>query len=100
MPDVPASLSAQAGEVQRLTPLVQPTPVVVDTDPGLSQPGSDVDHGFAIALALRSPELEVRGLTIVNGNVDALTGFAVARRLCERLGRRDLPVRLGALAPL
>jgi purine nucleosidase len=78
----------------------RPLRVIIDTDPGLGEPGSDIDDGFAIAMALRSPELEVRGLTIVNGNVDALTGVDVARRLLERLGRADVPVLQGALAPL
>jgi inosine-uridine nucleoside N-ribohydrolase len=75
-------------------------PVILDTDPGLGEPGSDIDDGLAIALALRSPELEVLGLTIVNGNVDAITGTDVARRLVERLGVPDLPVALGATRPL
>ncbi|GHS84816.1 nucleoside hydrolase [Cellulomonas hominis] len=75
-------------------------PVVIDTDPGLGEPGSDIDDGLAIALALRSPELDVLGLTIVNGNVDAATGTDVARRLTARLGRPDLPVVLGATQPL
>jgi inosine-uridine nucleoside N-ribohydrolase len=77
-----------------------PIPVIIDTDPGLGEPGSDIDDGLAIALALRSPELEVLGLTIVNGNVDALTGTDVARTLVERLGVPDLPVVLGATEPL
>jgi inosine-uridine nucleoside N-ribohydrolase len=76
------------------------TPIILDTDPGLGEPGSDIDDGLAIALALRSPELEVLGLTIVNGNVDAITGTDVARRLVERLGVPDLPVALGATQPL
>lgn len=75
-------------------------PVIIDTDPGLGEPGSDIDDGLAIALALRSPELEVLGLSIVNGNVDALTGTDVARNLLDRLGAPDLPVVLGALEPL
>lgn len=75
-------------------------PVVIDTDPGLGEPGSDIDDGLAIALALKSPELEVLALTIVNGNVDADTGTTVARALTARLGRPDLPVLLGATAPL
>ena len=75
-------------------------PVVIDTDPGLGEPGSDIDDGLAIALALKSPELEVLALTIVNGNVDADTGTTVARALTQRLGRPDLPVLLGAKAPL
>lgn len=75
-------------------------PVVLDTDPGLGEPGSDIDDGLAIALALRSPELDVRALTIVNGNVDAATGTDVARRLLARLRRDDVPVALGATRPL
>lgn len=77
-----------------------PIPVIIDTDPGLGEPGSDIDDGFAIAMALRSPELDVRGLTIVNGNVDTTTGVDVARRLLERLGRPDIPVLRGATRPL
>ena len=75
-------------------------PVVIDTDPGLGEPGSDIDDGLAIAYALKSPELDVLALTIVNGNVDADTGTTVARGLAERLGRPDLPVLLGARTPL
>lgn len=75
-------------------------PVIIDTDPGLDEPGSDIDDGLAIALALRSPELDVLGLTIVNGNVDAHTGTDVARTLVERLGVPGLPVVLGATEPL
>jgi inosine-uridine nucleoside N-ribohydrolase len=74
-------------------------PVIIDTDPGLGEPGSDIDDGLAIALALRSPELDLLGLTIVNGNVDARTGTHVARDLLDRLGA-DLPVLLGATEPL
>ena len=36
--------------------------VIIDTDPG-------VDDSFAILLALRSPEIEVIGLTSLFGNV-------------------------------
>lgn len=75
-------------------------PVIIDTDPGLGEPGSDIDDGHAIALAVRSPELEVLGLTVVNGNVDAAVGVDVARRLVDRLGMPDLPVLLGAEQPL
>ena len=76
------------------------TRVIIDTDPGLGRPGSDIDDGLAIALALRSPELEVVGLTVVNGNVDAATGVDVARRLVDRLGFADVPVLSGASRPL
>lgn len=79
---------------------MNPIPVIIDTDPGLGEPGSDIDDGLAIALALRSPELDVRALTIVNGNVDAITGTDVARRLLERLGHTEIPVVRGATEPL
>ena len=75
-------------------------PLIIDTDPGLGEPGSDIDDGLAIALALASPEIELLGLTVVNGNVDLSTGIHVARRLIDRLGRPDLPVLGGAEAPL
>lgn len=74
--------------------------IVIDTDPGLGEPGSDIDDGLAIALALRSPELTVEALTVVNGNVDVDTGVDVARRLTRRLGHPDLPVLRGADRPL
>jgi purine nucleosidase len=77
-----------------------PLQVIIDTDPGLGEPGADIDDGFAIAMALRSAEINVRGLTIVNGNVDAVTGTDVARRLLQRLGRTDIPVLCGASTPL
>lgn len=75
-------------------------PIIIDTDPGLGEPGSVIDDGLAIAFALASPELDVLGLTVVNGNVGAVTGHALAHDLLERLGRSDVPVRLGAAAPL
>lgn len=74
--------------------------VIIDTDPGLGEPGSDIDDGLAIALAVRAPELDVLGLTIVNGNVTLGTGVHVARNLVDRLGVPALPVLAGADAPL
>jgi purine nucleosidase len=73
--------------------------IIIDTDPGMGEPRSDVDDGLAIALALRSPEVEVLGLTVVNGNVDVDTGTDVARRLTARLGVPGLPVLRGAATP-
>ncbi|RWR23401.1 nucleoside hydrolase [Microbacterium enclense] len=77
-----------------------PRKVIIDTDPGLGEPGSDIDDGLAIALAVRDPRVEVLGLTIVNGNVTLETGVHVARNLADRLGVPDLPVLAGAEAPL
>jgi len=75
-------------------------PIIIDTDPGIGEPGSVLDDGLAIALALASPELEILGLTIVNGNVDADAGLRSAAGLVKRLGHGNIPVTKGAPAPL
>lgn len=76
------------------------TRVIIDTDPGIGMPGSDIDDGLAIAYAVRSPRLEVMALTTVVGNVDVGNGVTNAVRLLRRLGRSDIPVVQGAIRPL
>jgi purine nucleosidase len=75
------------------------TRIILDTDLGMGQPGSDIDDGFALALALAEPELSVELVTTVNGNthVDNATRLTVG--LLERLGREVAVVR-GAGRPL
>lgn len=70
-----------------------PKKIIIDTDPG-------VDDAMAILFALKSPELEVVGLTTIFGNVH--TGLATqnALRLVEFAGRPDIPVAHGADLPL
>ena len=70
-----------------------PRQVIIDTDPG-------ADDAIAIMLALNSPELAVRALTVVAGNVPAAQGFDNARRLVSLARRCDLPVAIGAQRPL
>ena len=67
--------------------------IIIDTDPG-------IDDTMAIFLALRSPELELVGLTTVfgNSNVDATTRNAL--NLLHVAGRTDIPVARGAGRPL
>jgi purine nucleosidase len=66
---------------------------VIDTDPG-------IDDALALALALRSPELDVRGITVVHGNVPVDRGTRNAFRILDLLDRRDVPVAAGAAVPL
>lgn len=75
-----------------LTP-ESPRRVIIDTDPG-------VDDAFALLLALRSPELKIEAITVVAGNVPAEIGLPNALRMLELAGRTDIPVALGAKAPL
>jgi inosine-uridine nucleoside N-ribohydrolase len=74
--------------------------IILDTDPGIGTPGSDVDDGLAIALGLRHPGCGLLGLTIVAGNVGQEEGVANALRLLEIAGRIDVAVVRGAERPL
>ncbi|MCI0638592.1 MAG: nucleoside hydrolase [Gemmataceae bacterium] len=64
-------------------------PVLIDTDIG-----DDIDDAFALALALASPELDVRGITTVHG--DAYTRAHIVCRWLHALGRKDISVATGA----
>ena len=70
-----------------------PKPVIIDTDPG-------TDDAMAILLALNSPELDVKAITVVPGNVTAEAGLENALKLVSLAGRCDIPVSGGAQHPL
>ncbi|HEY8372248.1 MAG TPA: nucleoside hydrolase [Pseudonocardiaceae bacterium] len=70
-----------------------PIPLVIDTDPG-------IDDAFALALAVASPEVDLRAVTTVFGNVDLATTTHNALRLLTLFGRGDVPVGAGAERPL
>jgi len=67
--------------------------VIIDTDPG-------TDDALAIMLALNSPELDVRGITVVPGNVTLQMGLDNALRMVSLANRCDIPVAGGASHPL
>lgn len=68
-------------------------PVLFDTDIG-----DDIDDAIALALALQSPELDVRGVTTVFGVVDQRT--RLAWKELGLYGRQDIPLSTGAANPL
>jgi purine nucleosidase len=70
-----------------------PKKVIIDTDPG-------TDDSVAIMLALNSPELDVRALTVVPGNVVVEQGLENALRMVSLANRCDIPVAGGAQHPL
>ena len=74
--------------------------VVIDTDPGLGTPDAEPEDALAITLALGSPELDVRAITCVHGNVPHRDGYANAARLLALLGRDDVPLAAGHEGPL
>ncbi|GMA69146.1 inosine-uridine preferring nucleoside hydrolase [Leuconostoc litchii] len=67
--------------------------IIIDTDPG-------IDDSLAILMALNSPELDVIGITVVEGNVPTEIGVQNALKVLEEAGRLDIPVFKGATAPL
>jgi len=67
--------------------------VIIDTDPG-------ADDALAILLALNSPELDVKALTVVAGNVVVEQGVENALNLVSLAGRCDVTVAKGAARPL
>jgi pyrimidine-specific ribonucleoside hydrolase len=69
------------------------TPIVIDCDPGH-------DDAIAILLALGSPEVELRGITTVAGNQTLDKTTTNALKVLELADRTDIPVGVGADAPL
>jgi len=55
---------------------------------------------MALMLALNSPELDVRAITVVPGNVTATQGLENALRMVSLANRCDIPVAAGAQHPL
>ncbi|MBA0872586.1 hypothetical protein Goshw_016683 [Gossypium schwendimanii] len=67
----------------------EPKKIIIDTDPG-------IDDAMAIFVALRSPEVEVIGLTTIYGNVYTTLATRNALHLLEIADRTDIPVAEGS----
>ena len=67
--------------------------IILDCDPG-------IDDALAIAFAVGSPDLDVRGITTVAGNVGLDLTTSNAQRVCEFIGAAGIPVTPGSPAPL
>ena len=62
--------------------------VIIDTDIG-----DDIDDAFAVALALRCPELRILGITTTFGDTEKRA--KLLDRLLGEVGRSDIPVAAG-----
>jgi inosine-uridine nucleoside N-ribohydrolase len=69
-------------------PDAAPQLVIIDTDIG-----DDIDDAFALALALRSPELRILGVTTTFGDTELRA--RLADRYLAAVGRSDIPVAAG-----
>src|SRR4029077_9861438 len=77
---------AQASEP--VQPPRVPEKVIIDTDIG-----DDIDDAFAIALALKSPELEILGISTTFGDTEARA--KIVDRMLGEAGRTDITVLAG-----
>lgn len=67
--------------------------LIIDCDPG-------VDDAVGLLLAFGSPELDIRAVTTVGGNVPLEKTTRNARIIRQTAGREDVPVFAGAERPL
>jgi inosine-uridine nucleoside N-ribohydrolase len=84
---IPALLLAGTAAIGRSAPAAR-TPLVLVTDIG-----TDIDDSWALALALRSPELDLK--LVLTDPADTVYRAKVAAKFLERAGRSDVPVAIG-----
>jgi purine nucleosidase len=68
-------------------------PVILDVDTG-------IDDMVAILIAATAPELNLRGVTCVAGNVEIHHVARNTGKILQMVGRPDVPVSIGAARPL
>ena len=85
-----------AATLARLLAAPAPVPVWIDTDPAIGEPERDVDDGLALVQAFHSPELDIRGVSVVFGNAALDRGLPIARRLVRDFGPPRVKVFSGA----
>jgi purine nucleosidase len=66
----------------------QPQKVIIDTDIG-----DDIDDAFAVALAVKSPELQILGIETTFGDTETRT--RILDRFLGEIGRSDIAVLVG-----
>lgn len=74
-------------------------PVWIDTDPSVTTEGEraqEVDDGFALIQAFNSPELDIRGVSVVFGNAPFEQAWPIGQEIVRRFGSANLPVFPGA----
>lgn len=72
---------------------MQPRPVLLDVDTG-------IDDMVALLIAATAPELDLRGVTCVAGNVEIHHVARNTGKILRMVGRGDVPVSIGAARPL
>ena len=81
--------SGQSSPTPAVPEKALPEKVIIDTDIG-----DDIDDAFAVALAIRSPELQILGITTTFGDTE--TRAKLLDRFLAEVGRPEIPVAAGA----
>jgi purine nucleosidase len=68
-------------------------PLILDVDTG-------IDDMVALLIAATAPELNLRGVTCVSGNVEIHHVARNTGKILQMVGRADVPVSIGAARPL
>ncbi len=71
----------------------EPRPLILDVDTG-------IDDMIALLIAATSPEINLRGVTCVAGNVEIHHVARNTGKILRMVGRGDVPVSIGAARPL
>ncbi len=79
--------------MQARPPDAEPRPVLLDVDTG-------IDDMVALLIAATAPELNLRGVTCVAGNVEIHHVARNTGKILRMAGRGDVPVSIGAARPL
>jgi inosine-uridine nucleoside N-ribohydrolase len=90
---------AQAGAAapsQRVAAQGAAVPVWIDTDPAVGVADRDVDDGFALLQAFHSPELALRGVSVVFGNAPLVQAWPIGLRIVGGFGPRGVRAYRGA----
>jgi inosine-uridine nucleoside N-ribohydrolase len=67
----------------------------IDTDPAVTAGNGEVDDAFALFQALRSPELDIVGVSAVFGNCEISHAYPMAQEIVRQTGRTDIRVWCG-----
>ncbi len=86
----PEQAAATGGSAASIPP---PRPVILDVDTG-------IDDMVALLIAATAPELNLRGVTCVAGNVELQHVARNTGKVLHLVGRGDVPVSIGAARPL
>jgi pyrimidine-specific ribonucleoside hydrolase len=74
----------------------KPKAVWIDTDPSVQLGGHEVDDGVALIQAFHSPELAIRGVSVVFGNAPFEIAWPMGQQIVRRFGPQNLGIYPGA----